>query len=158
MRLHPRLRSVAIAALLVVATFVADPAEAQEPTPPAPAHIGDDLANVRVEGPAAAAAQAVYDEVASRLAAAVTARTTAEAELASLAAREVELTALLAAETANRKAAGLQVAAARQAVEEAAVGSRQHQGVRGRQGPGRDRSARAPEPTGPDIGVGHPYL
>lgn len=127
MRLHPCLRPVAIAALLVAAVgAVGAPAGAQEPeAPPIPdqARVSADLAAVRVEGTAAAAAQAAYDEVASRLAAATTARTTAEAELASLAAREVELTASIATETANRKAAGMDVAAARRAVEEAAVGS-----------------------------------
>jgi membrane-bound lytic murein transglycosylase B len=127
MRLHPRLRRFASAALLVVAVgAVAAPAGAQEPEVPRvpdQAHISPDLAGVRVEGTAAATAQAAYDEVAARLGAAVTARTTAEAELAALAAREVELTGLIAAETTNRKAAGLEVAAARQAVEEAAVSS-----------------------------------
>jgi membrane-bound lytic murein transglycosylase B len=127
MRLHPCLRPVAIAALLVAAVgALGAPAGAQEPeAPPIPdqARVSADLAAVRVEGTAAAAAQAAYDEVASRLAAATTARATAEAELASLAAREVELTASIAAETANRKAAGMDVAAARRAVEEAAVGS-----------------------------------
>lgn len=132
MRLHPRLRPVASAALLPLAALLvavgglASPAAAQAPeAPPVPdqAHVSADLTGVRVEGTAAAAAQAAYDEVAARLAAAVTARTTAEAELASLAAREVELTGVIAAETANRKAAGMDVSAARHAVEEAAVGS-----------------------------------
>lgn len=127
MRLLPLLRPAATAALLVAAVVaVATPASAQEPeAPPVPdqARISADLSGVRVEGSAAANAQAAYDDVATRLAAAASARTSAEAELASLAAREVELTTRIATETANRKNAGLSVAAARQAVEEAAVGS-----------------------------------
>ena len=128
MRLHSFLRSVATAALVVAAAVAsAAPAAAQEPEePPAvdgQARISAGLSAVRVEGSAAAAAQAAFDEVAGRLAAATSARTGAEAELAQLAAREVELTAAIRAETENRKNAGIEVAAARRAVEEAAVAS-----------------------------------
>lgn len=129
---RPHLRPTVLAAALVAVVLGATtPASAQEPAAPAPAsapvpgqaHISPALGAVRVEGTAAAAAQAAYDEVAARLQAATTARVAAEAELAALAAREVALTDVIAAETASRKDAGLAVSAARAAVAQAAVGS-----------------------------------
>lgn len=128
--LRPRRPRTAVVALVAGAlgitglAVVAAPAAAQDPAPvDGQAHIAAALSAVRVEGAAAAAAQAAYDETNARLLAAVNARATAEAELASLAAREIALTDTIAQQTAVRKQAGIEVAAARDAVLEAAVAS-----------------------------------
>lgn len=91
------------------------------PLPAGVARLGSDLAGVAVEGAAAREAQAAYDATAARLAAAVSARTTAEAELVELASRDVALTDRIAERTEARKAASLRLVAARRAVQDVAV-------------------------------------
>jgi membrane-bound lytic murein transglycosylase B len=122
--------ALAVPAALVVGALAPGPAGAQAneqaaapaaPLPAGVARLGFDLAGVAVEGAAARAAQAAYDATAARLAAAVTARTTAEAELAELAVRDATLTARIAERTEARKAASLRLVAARRAVQDVAV-------------------------------------
>lgn len=137
-RTHPLLPALlAAAAVLAAAPAPAGAAPSQQPvaepvsqvspiTGPLPAGIarlGTDLAGVVVEGTAARDAHAAYDAVAARLAAAITARTGAEAELAQLANADVALTARIAERTAARKAAALRLVTARRAVQEVAVGA-----------------------------------
>lgn len=119
------LGALALVTTLAVLAGGGPGAGAEEPDGPrsGESHVSPELSAVRVEGQAAAAAQAVYDEVAAALAAATAARVAAEAELVTLAARDQELTAAIATETTNRKDAGVAVSAARHAVEQAAVGS-----------------------------------
>ena len=133
MRARPLLRLAiasgvaALAAVTAVAATPAGPAGAQTPVADeiddTVAGISPDLANVRVEGAAANAAQDRFDDTLARLEAAIAARTGAEAELATLASREVQLTAGIAAETTLRKAAALALVDARAAVQAAAVSS-----------------------------------
>jgi len=129
-----RLALALVAAVLVATGPGARPATAQQPPQdavtaipgPLPAgvsRLGVDLAGVVVEGAAARDAQARYDEVALRLAAATSARTNAEAELVVLAGRDAALTARIAEATEARKAAALRLVAARRAVQEIATGA-----------------------------------
>ena len=108
-----RVRPLALALLTAVAVVAGAPGAAAEVSP--------DLGGVPVEGAAARNAQAAYDATAARLAAATTARTNAEAELVSLATRDVALTARIAERTDARKDAALRLVAARRAVQEIAV-------------------------------------
>jgi membrane-bound lytic murein transglycosylase B len=110
----------ALALLTAVAVVAVAPSAAAQ-APPGSAIVGADLGGVTVEGSAARQAQAAYDATAARLAAATAARTGAEAELASLAVRDTELTARIAERTEARKAAALRLVEARRAVQQVAV-------------------------------------
>jgi membrane-bound lytic murein transglycosylase B len=105
----------------------AAPDAASAPAPAAApesiARVTPALAGVAVEGAAAREAQARYDAIAARLEAARSARATAEAELVTLAARDVALTERIAVRTDDRKAAALRLADARRAVQQVAAGA-----------------------------------
>lgn len=119
-----RVRPLALPLVLAAAFAVPAPAAAQAPAPRAGvALVAPDLAGVAVEGTEARDAQRAYDATADRLAAAVDARVTAEAELVELAARDVALTARIAERTGARKAAALRLVEARRAVQQIAVGT-----------------------------------
>lgn len=104
---------------VVLCGLLATPALAQDDT--TVANVSTDLTAVAVEGAAAAAAQAAYDDALLSLGAATAARTAAEAELADLAAREAGLTASIAGETDVRKAAAEALVLARSQMQAAAV-------------------------------------
>lgn len=120
MRVRPLALPLVLAAALAVP---AAPAVAQGPARAGVARVGGDLAGVAVEGTTARDAQRAYDDTAARLAAAVDARVNAEAELVSLASRDVELTGRIAERTAARKAAAMRLVEARRAVQQIAVGT-----------------------------------
>jgi hypothetical protein len=118
-------RTVLLVAVLAGAVLGrAAPTAAQAPPPEdGVAIVAPELAVVEVLGPAAAQAQAAYDDTFGRLQAAITARTTAEAELAGLAQRDTALTATIATETLARKAAAEALVVAREQMQQAAVSS-----------------------------------
>jgi membrane-bound lytic murein transglycosylase B len=113
---------VAIALLAGSLLGLAAPAAAQEDRDDV-AHLAPELAAVAVQGSAANDAQAAYDQTLAQLNAAVNARMTAEAELASLAQRDAALTAAIATETSARKAAAEALVVARAQMQEAAISS-----------------------------------
>lgn len=116
---------------LLIVLLAAAPAIAGSLGPAAPAAAQDrdeavvavpvDLSIVPVEGAAAEAAQAAYDDTLRRLAAATEARTAAEAELVTLAERDLQLTADIGALTQVRKGAVATLVVARAQMREAAV-------------------------------------
>lgn len=87
------------------------------------AAVSPELGGVPVVGGAAERAQAAFDAAQAQLEAAVAARIAAEAELATLATREVDLTAAIAARTTTRKDAAAALVVARQQFQAAAVAS-----------------------------------
>jgi hypothetical protein len=97
------------------------------------ARISPELAGVRVDGDAAARAQAAFDLAFTQLQTAIALKAGAQAQLQLLAQREVELTALIDTTTDQRKAAALRLATARETIRELATDafilSADHDGV-----------------------------